>query len=64
MNEIKDKINNNNLIATRADKGRTVVIMQKHDYELKISEFIDDHLAETNIDPTKQYQKKHEEHNQ
>jgi hypothetical protein len=32
--------------------------MQKHDYELKISEFINnDDLAETNIDPTKQYQK-------
>jgi hypothetical protein len=32
--------------------------MQKHDYELKISEFINNNdLAETNIDPTKQYQK-------
>jgi hypothetical protein len=30
---IKDKIHNNNLIITRADKGRTIVVMYKHDYE-------------------------------
>jgi hypothetical protein len=30
---IKDKINNNNLITTRADKGCIIFVMYKHDYE-------------------------------
>jgi hypothetical protein len=49
---------NNNLTVTRADKGRTVVIMHKNEYEAKIGDFISNNeFTETNVDPTKQFQK-------
>jgi hypothetical protein len=56
MKGIKDKITNNNLVIKRADKGRTVVIIEQEDYEYKILDFINNNdFIETNIDPTKQY---------
>jgi hypothetical protein len=54
MKGIKDKMANNNLVITRADEGRTVVIIKEEDYESKISEFINNNdFTQTNIDPTK-----------
>jgi hypothetical protein len=48
----------NNLTVTRADKGRTIVILHKNGYEAKIGDFISNNeFTETNIDPTKQFQK-------
>jgi hypothetical protein len=40
INNIKKKINQNQLIATKADKGNTLVILHKDDYKNKIEEFI------------------------
>jgi hypothetical protein len=56
MKGIKDKIANNNLVITRADKGRTLVITEQANYESKITEFINNNeFTETSTDPTKQY---------
>lgn len=55
---LKDKINNNNLVITKAEKGYTVVIIHKNDYDSKIGEFMSNNeFTEKNIDPTKQYHK-------
>jgi hypothetical protein len=56
LKEIKQKITNNNLIITRADKGRTVVITEYDEYKAKILDFINDNnYTEINTDPTKSY---------
>jgi hypothetical protein len=39
INNIRKKINQNKLIATKADKGNTLVILHKEDYKNKIEEF-------------------------
>jgi hypothetical protein len=50
---IKDKITNNNLVITRADKGRTLVKIEQN-YEPKTTDFINNNeFIETNIDPTR-----------
>jgi hypothetical protein len=40
MNNIKKKINQNQLIVTKANKGNTLVILRKVEYNNKIEEFI------------------------
>jgi hypothetical protein len=37
---IRNKIKEHNLIVTKADKGNTLVIMQKNEYNQKIDDFI------------------------
>jgi hypothetical protein len=54
---IKNKINMNRLIRTRGDKGKTLVILTKEEYNHKIQNFIqDNHLIKMNKNPTQQYQ--------
>jgi hypothetical protein len=40
INNIKTKMMQNHLIATKADKGNTLVIMHEHEYNEKVEEFI------------------------
>jgi hypothetical protein len=50
---IKNKIDKNRLIITRADKGKTSVILTKEEYNHKIQSFIqDNHLIKMNKNPT------------
>jgi bifunctional ADP-heptose synthase (sugar kinase/adenylyltransferase) len=58
MKGIKHKLNINNLILTTADKGRTIVILDKQEYDNKIMNFINDNdFTHTSVDPTKGYKK-------
>jgi hypothetical protein len=55
---IKYKIRENNLIVTKADKGKTIVILTEHEYKQKIRNFIQDNqFVLINKDPTSHYQK-------
>jgi 16S rRNA U1498 N3-methylase RsmE len=48
----------NNLIATNADKGKTLVILTEYEYKHKISNFIQgNQFTLINKDPTSYYQK-------
>jgi hypothetical protein len=40
VDSIKQKINQNQLVVTKADKGKTLVMLHKDDYNNKIEEFI------------------------
>jgi hypothetical protein len=58
IRNIKEKIEEHNLIITRADKGKTIVIMEQQEYIQHIQEFINENnytLMQRN--PMKQYQK-------
>jgi hypothetical protein len=46
-NNIKHKITAGNAMLARADKGRTTVVMYKHDYDIKVYTF----LTENDIQP-------------
>jgi hypothetical protein len=55
---MKEKIMNNDLIITKADKGKTIVIMEQNKYEKFIQEFlIDNKYTTLQHDPTKQCQR-------
>jgi predicted nucleotide-binding protein (sugar kinase/HSP70/actin superfamily) len=55
---IKNKIDTNKLIITRAEKGKTLIILTHEEYKHKIQNFIqDNHLMKLNKYPTQQYQK-------
>jgi hypothetical protein len=57
VKEIKEKVNRNNLIVTGADKGRTLVILGKQEYNSKSMDFIDSsEFTQTITDPTKSFQ--------
>jgi hypothetical protein len=57
MKSRKDKIKKHNLIITRADMGRTLVIMGQQEYNEKIMDFINSNrLTVAKGDPTKTYQ--------
>jgi hypothetical protein len=48
----------NNLIATNADKGKTLVILTEYEYKQQIRNFIQDNqFTLINKDPTSHYQK-------
>jgi hypothetical protein len=52
----KDKIKRHNLIITRADMGRTLVIMGQQEYNEKIMDFMNSNrLTVAKSDPTKTY---------
>lgn len=56
LKKIKEKIKDNNLIISKADKGNTVVIMNKTDYITKTEEFINNNnVTILNKDPTVKY---------
>jgi hypothetical protein len=56
---IKQKVENNNLIITQADKGKTIVIMQKQHYEQYILGFLNQtQFTPITHDPTKTFQRK------
>jgi hypothetical protein len=40
IKNIKDKIKEHNLIITKADKGKSIIIMEQHEYTQHIEEFI------------------------
>jgi hypothetical protein len=55
---IRNKIRENNFIVTKADKGKTTVILTQHEYKQKIRNFIkDNQFTIINKDPTSHYQK-------
>ena len=58
IKSIKSKINHNNLILTKADKGQTITIIKKSEYIKKMNEFIS--LSEAEVlksNPTDKFQK-------
>jgi hypothetical protein len=58
IRNIKEKTETHNLIVTRADKGKTIVIMKQQEYTKHIEEFINENnytLLQHNL--TKQHQK-------
>jgi hypothetical protein len=59
IRSMKNKLQSNNAIITKADKGNTIVITYKQEYCKKIGEFIGkNNLLKVNNDPTKVFQKK------
>jgi hypothetical protein len=51
------KIKNNKLTITKADKGKTLVILTEEEYKQKIIKFIqDNNFTLISKDPTQQYQ--------
>jgi hypothetical protein len=44
MKEIKNKIQKHNLIITKADKGKTIVIMSLQQYQLNTQKFIQENI--------------------
>jgi hypothetical protein len=55
---IINKILKNKLTITKADKGKTQVILREEEYKHKITNFIhDNHFIMINKHPTQQYQK-------
>ena len=58
LKEIKNKVNNNNLIITKADKSQATVIIDKTDYIRKTEDFINNNdCIQLNKDPTEKYLK-------
>jgi hypothetical protein len=56
---IKQKVENNSLKITQADKGKTIVIMQKQHYEQYTLDFLNQsQFTPVTHDPTKSFQKK------
>jgi hypothetical protein len=59
MKELKEKLKKYNLIVTRADKGRTVVIMEQAQYDNKVTESMQgNRIRVTKNDPTTTFQSK------
>jgi hypothetical protein len=55
---MKNKISKNKLVITKADKGKTLVILTQEEYKHKVKSFIqDNHFIKINNDPTQKYQK-------
>jgi len=58
LQNLKVKLELNHACVTNADKGKTVVVVSKHDYSGKISQFINDNKFDrSNTDPTVAFQK-------
>ena len=59
LNNIRKKLESNNAIAVKADKGNSVVIMHTSDYNTKVQDFIDNNsFTILNKDPTQTFQNK------
>jgi hypothetical protein len=58
IKNIKDKIKEHNLIITKADKVKSIIIMEQHEYTQHIEESIkENNYSLLQHNPTKQYQK-------
>ena len=58
INQIKDKLQKNNLIVTKADKGSSILVIYCDEYEHKVNNFISNNEAiEINDNPTAKFQK-------
>jgi hypothetical protein len=58
VNQIKEKLRQNNALITKADKGNTIVITYLKDYDQKVLNFISDNKAiEVNNNITTKFQK-------
>jgi hypothetical protein len=58
LQNLKVKLELNHACVTSADKGKTVVVVSKHDYSDKISQFVNDNKFDrTNTDPRVAFQK-------
>jgi hypothetical protein len=56
---IKDKLQTNEAIISKADKGNTIVIIYQDDYHERITDCIkDNNLTTVNNEPTKSFQRK------
>jgi hypothetical protein len=59
IHTIKNKLQSNKALITKADKGNTIVITYQQDYHNKIKDLIENNnLITVNSDPTKTFQKK------
>lgn len=59
MKKIKERIETNNLIITKAGKGKAIVILEQQKFKKYIQEFIrENNYTILQRNPTKQYQKK------
>lgn len=55
---IKEKLNSNNAFVTKADKGNTVVVMYKDEYDIKVRQFLEDNnIIPLEKDPTPDFAK-------
>jgi hypothetical protein len=58
MRKIRNKLQQHNLIITKADKGKTIVIINKNTLIQKTEEFLkDNHFTQLQKDPTEKFQK-------
>jgi hypothetical protein len=58
IRHIRNKLMENELIITKADKGKTIVILTKEDYTQKVNNFIQENqFTLLNNDPTKNHRK-------
>jgi hypothetical protein len=57
IRSIRTKLNKNNAMITRADKGNSIVILPTTQYDSKIQDFLkESNFLKTNTDPTKTFQ--------
>ena len=58
LKQLKTKLNDNNALVMKADKGNTIVIIDKDEYTLKVNEFIkNNNITMVQIDPTADFVK-------
>jgi hypothetical protein len=58
INQIKKILKENNLITVKTDKTKSIVILNKENLKVKITNFItENHMKQLNKDPTEIYQK-------
>jgi putative IMPACT (imprinted ancient) family translation regulator len=58
IRNIRNKLAENELIITKEDKGKTIVVLTMEDYTQKVNNFIQENqFVLINNDPTKNYQK-------
>jgi 7-keto-8-aminopelargonate synthetase-like enzyme len=59
LSQIRSLLKKNNLTITKADKSKTIVIINKDVLKQKVNTFIqENHITRLNKDPTDNYQKK------
>src|SRR5436190_23022811 len=59
IQNIHQKLSNNNLILSKADKGNSIVILDKSNYLVKVNDFINNgNISELKSDPTPSFQLK------
>ena len=61
LHSMKNKLQSNNAVITKADKGNTIVVTYQQEYHNKIKDFIvKNNLVNINNDPTKTFKRKFE----